>query len=97
MNENSDKEKMMAEFYEMVDKFVFLANELSETQETTRISSVIMFAAARYNAFNFFITDGAEQKERQAIDYYTEQYKLMLQDNFDETRNVYLRSNETKS
>lgn len=87
MNEN--KEQVMSEFYEMVDKFIYLANDLSENQDTTRISSVVMFAAARYNAFNFFVTDGERQNEQTAIDYYTEQYKLMLQDNFNETRNAY--------
>ena len=89
MDENENKEKMMAEFYEMVDKFVYLANELGEGQNSTRISSVIMFAAARYNAFNFFVTDGEKRNEQTAIDYYTEQYKLMLQDNFNETRSAY--------
>jgi hypothetical protein len=90
MNENNEnKEQTMAEFYEMVDKFIYLANELGENQDATRISSVIMFAAARYNAFNFFVTDGERQNEQTAIDYYAEQYKLLLRDNFEETRNAY--------
>jgi hypothetical protein len=97
MDENLDKEQVMNEFYQLVDEFIHLANNLGDKHDTTRISSVMMFAAARYNAFNFFVTDGERQNEQTAIDYYAEQYKLMLQDNFNETRNAYLRSNETKS
>ena len=81
-------DEIMTEFYEMVDKFIDLANQQSENHNTTRISSVIMFAAARYNAFNFFVTDGEKQNKEKAIDYYCEQYKLMLQDNFEETRSL---------
>jgi len=91
-----DEEQTMKEFYEMVDEFVYLANKLGGDQDTTRISSVIMFAAARYNAFNFFVTDGEKQNEAKAIDYYCKQYRLMLQDNFQETGNLYKKSNKTK-
>lgn len=91
-----NEEQIMAEFYEMVDEFVHLANELNEKHNSTKISSAMMFAAARYNAFNFFVTDGERENEAQAIDYYCEQYRKMLLDNFQETRNSYSRSNETK-
>lgn len=87
-----NEEQIMAEFYEMVDEFVHLANELNEKHNSTKISSAIMFAAARYNAFNFFVTDGESANEAQAIDYYCEQYRKMLHDNFQETRNSYSRA-----
>lgn len=87
-------EETMAEFYKLVDVFINLANQQSENHNTTRISSVIMFAAARYNTFNFFVTDGERKNEEKAIDYYCEQYRLMLYDNFQETRSLYEAKNE---
>ena len=89
----NDKQ-MKAEFYDVVDEFIHLANKLSEKYNTTRISSIIMFAAARYNTFNFFVTDGERYNEEKAIDYYCEQYRLMLQENFEETRSLYSNQNE---
>ena len=76
----------------MVDEFVHLANELNEKHNSTKISSAMMFAAARYSAFNFFVTDGERENEAKAIDYYSEQFRKMLHDNFQETRSSYLRS-----
>ncbi len=75
---------MQSEFYDVVDEFIHLANKFSEKHSSTRISSVLMFAASRYNAFNFFLKDGLQESKEKAIDYYCEQYKLMLLDNFDE-------------
>ena len=96
MNEeqNLSDEQLMAEFYEMADKFIHLANELSDRHPPTQISAVMMFAAARYNAFNFFLTDGDSQNEKAAIDYYCEQYRSMLRDNFEQTRILYANRNE---
>lgn len=87
-----ENEEVMIEFYELVDEFIHLANKLGENRDTTRISSVMMFAVARYNAFNFFVTDGEAQNEEKAISYYCEQYKLMLKDNFDETRRFHKKN-----
>lgn len=36
---------------EMADKFIEFANEFTMTQSKERVSAAIMFAAARYNAF----------------------------------------------
>ena len=45
------------EFFDVVDEFVHLANKLNEKWPTSRVSSAIMYAAARYNAFNFYAQD----------------------------------------
>lgn len=85
---------MKPEFYDVVDEFISLANKFSEKHSSTRVSSVMMFAASRYNAFNFFLTDGLHGNEEKAIDYYCEQYRLMLLDNFDEIRTEFTKDNE---
>jgi hypothetical protein len=77
---------MKSEFYDIADEFINLANKFRANHSTTRISAVMMFATSRYNAFNFFMTDGAAENEEKALDYYCEQFRLMLLDNFDEIR-----------
>lgn len=79
----------MSEFYDLADKFVNLANELTDSHTSTRISSVILFAAARYNVFNFYVTGGTKNDEEDGIEYYVDQYRSMLEDNFEETRKLY--------
>ena len=50
------------------------------------MSAAFLYAAARYNAFNFFATDGAEENEARAIEYYSRQYRALLEEHFRELR-----------
>jgi hypothetical protein len=73
---------MPQEFSDLVDQFIELANRLGRTWPTGRISSVIMYAAARYNAFNFEVRDPEPEKNRErAAEYFVEQYRAMLREN----------------
>lgn len=67
-------------FHEVADEFINLANELNDDWATPFLSAAIMFAAARFNAFNFHQCDGVVANEADAIDYYTGQYRKMLQE-----------------
>lgn len=69
----------------MADKFIELANEFTKTEPKDRISAAMMFAAARYNAFEAFSksTNLARDKE-DAINWYTREYKRMLEANIDD-------------
>lgn len=70
------------EFWDGVDEFIDLANALSRKWPTSRVSSVIMFAAARYNAFNFYALEAnPDQTVEEATDFYCEQYRAMLLEN----------------
>jgi hypothetical protein len=77
------KQEVPQEFYDIVDEFIKLANELQEKWGHARVSSTILFAASRYNAFNFFATDGSLGNREKAVDYYCTQYREMLIDNLD--------------
>ena len=68
-------------FHEVADEFINLANDLSDDWALPFLSAAIMYAAARYNAFNFQSTDGDVNKREEAIRYYTEQYGKMLREN----------------
>ena len=72
------------EFYDLVDEFVSLANELGESWPPSRVSSAILFAAARYNAFNFYALEADPESSREgAVEYFCEQYRIMLLSNLD--------------
>lgn len=71
-------------FHEVTDEFINLANDLSEDWALPFLSAAIMYAAARYNAFNFQSIDGDANKREEAIRYYTKQYGKMLRENMQE-------------
>ena len=56
------------EFLKLVDQFIHLANELAEGGFDGEVSAAILFAAGRYNAFNFLSNNGTEQD--QAVEFY---------------------------
>ncbi len=72
------------ECYDLVDRFIDLANELTRDHPTSRVSAVIMFAAARYNAHCLLALDPDARDNREAaVSYFVEQYRSMLEDNID--------------
>ncbi|HYJ85399.1 MAG TPA: DUF3144 domain-containing protein [Pyrinomonadaceae bacterium] len=88
--ENND---VPQEFYDVVDKFINLANELGTTWPRSRISATLMFAAARYNVYNWMNRDvELEQTLEQAVVYYREQYEEMFLENAQELKSVYTQS-----
>lgn len=67
-------------FYDTVDRFIDLCNELSRNVERPMVSAAVLYAAARYNAFHFQASrPGAEPEE--ALSYLGEQFIAMLKDN----------------
>jgi hypothetical protein len=73
------------EFYEAADQFISLANELSAKHGISRVSAVIMFAAARFNAHCVLALEpDARQNQDAAIYYMASQYRAMLKDNIAE-------------
>lgn len=69
----------------MADKFIDLANEFTRTEPKERVSAAIMFAAARYNAFEAFSKSGNLERDKDdAANWYTREYKRMLDANMDD-------------
>jgi len=73
----------------MADKFIDLANEFTSTEPKERVGAAIMFAAARYNSFEAFSksSDLARDKD-DAVNWYTREYKRMLEANMDDLLNT---------
>jgi hypothetical protein len=75
------------EFSELSNQFINLANSLGEQWPKARISASLLFAAARFNAYNWLSREGDPgQTEAAAADYYTEQYREMFQKHVAELR-----------
>jgi len=70
------------EFFDVADEFVRVANKLNEKWPRSRISSAMMYATARYNAFNFYTLDqNPDSGFDQPVDYLCQQYRSMLLEN----------------
>jgi hypothetical protein len=69
------------DFLERVDQFVELANRLAEGGLQGEVSAAILFAAGRYNAFNFLSNDGAQQDQEQAVEFYVSEYRKAIVSN----------------
>lgn len=73
-----------ADFHEVADEFINLANQLSEDWALPFLSAAFMYAAARFNAHFFYENDGEPGKRQQAESYYCDQYRKMLKECMDE-------------
>lgn len=71
------------EFLSLVDEFVALANRLAESRDDGEVSAAILFAAGRYNAFNFVTRDGEPENRVRAVDFYVSEYRKALEQNLD--------------
>lgn len=80
--------KIPPEFWERTDKIIALANEQVKGSTTGKVSSSLLYAAARFNAFNVASSAGdveeMKKDKEEAIKYFTEQYKNMLIENLDD-------------
>lgn len=71
------------EFLKLVDEFIHLANRLAEDGKDGEVSAAILFAAGRYNAFNFMSHNGAAQDQEGAVEFYVAEYRKALVSNLE--------------
>lgn len=69
------------EFLKLVDEFIFLANRLAQQGNPGEASAAILFAAGRYNAFNFVSGQGTEKDQEKAVEFYVAEYRKALVSN----------------
>ena len=74
-----------ADFFEVSDEFVNLANELTQEWAQPMVSAAVMHAASRFNAFHLN-TEGKPDDMNVAVEFLTQQYKQMLIENLREIR-----------
>ena len=71
------------EFLKLVDEFIHLANRLAERVDDGEVSAAILFAAGRYNAFNFVSHNGLEEDRERAVEFYVSEYRKALVSNME--------------
>ena len=71
------------EFLKLVDEFVHLANRLAEGGKGGEVSAAILFAAGRYNAFNFVTNNGTEEDREKAVAFYVSEYRKAIVSNLE--------------
>lgn len=71
------------EFLDLVDRFIQLANELAAGRQAGEVSAAILFAAGRYNAFNFVSMGGADDTRPQAEAFYVSEYRKAFVSNLE--------------
>ena len=70
------------EFHAFVDTIIEAANSLPSSLPSSRISSVLLYAAARYNVFNYVRAGESLEHQDEAVGYFLGQYRLMLEEHF---------------
>lgn len=71
--------------YDLANKYIDLANELSKSDRSGNVGVALRYAAARFSAFEASTqtSDLAADKEK-IIEMYLEDYRRMLSDNIDD-------------
>jgi len=76
------------EFWVRADAIIHLANEQCKNAPNGKVSSSLLYAAARFSAYNVAanVGDLEEMKsdKEEAIKFFTEQFKKMLIENMDD-------------
>jgi hypothetical protein len=79
---NAPQDITEAQFFEMVDRFISQANQFGAQFPQARISAALLFAAARYNAFNWVNRSQLpEQTLDEAAILFRTEYETMFRDN----------------
>jgi len=87
------KEDRDQEFWDMTDEFINIANTQCDKHNNGKVSTSILFSAARFNAFMFASTtkdvDELVKDKEMAIEYFTSQYKKVLEENLNDYEKNY--------
>ena len=89
----AQKYEVPPEFLDAADRFVALANDIAEDKSRDWVRAVLMYAAARYNAFAWITReDNPQQTQEQAVAYFRNEYETMLRENLKEIGPVYAQA-----
>ena len=76
------------EFFERADAYITVANEQATDVSRGKVSASMMFATARFNAW--VSASGTDSREglasvkQEALEYFVNEYRTMLEENLDE-------------
>lgn len=88
MSTPAEKAAPGPEFWERADQIIAVANEQCEHSRGNEVATSLLYAAARFNAFLVASKTNdvtkMQQEKDDAVAFFTEQYKRMLTDNFND-------------
>lgn len=83
-----DEEQSDETFWERADALITLANDQASKDSVPRVAVSLMFAAARYNAFDYWTQfddrESFKSSREDAIEQLVGRFREMLEDNFDD-------------
>ncbi|MEM7784317.1 MAG: DUF3144 domain-containing protein, partial [Planctomycetota bacterium] len=83
-----DKKHKDNSFWDRADAIINLANDQSADESISRVANSLLYAAARFNAFDYwtFHENAAEftESRQEAVDDCMERFRKMLEENFDD-------------
>jgi hypothetical protein len=75
-------------FQQRADEFIALANDQAGESSTGDVNTALLYAAARFNAFSVARVvedaDKLQAEKEEALRYFTERYRNLLEQNLDE-------------
>ncbi len=75
-------------FFDRADAHIYLSNEQVKEIGRGKVSASMMYATARYNAWvsacGFKLAEEMKADREQIIEYFTVEYRKMLEDNLDD-------------
>ncbi len=85
---NENKTPIDGNFYKRADAHITLANgHINETTPPADATNSLMFASSRFNAWitamGFKNAEYMKKEKTEVVDFFTKQYKHMLEENFD--------------
>ena len=87
-------------FRKMADRFIDTANRQVEDTEPAIVSSAFLFGASRFSAFVVAGKTGSlerfEDQREAAVEYYTTEFRKMLEENLDSYRAVFDNTPQTE-
>ena len=82
------KEEVSPEFWKRADEIIAVANDQCKSEATGKVGSSLLYAAARFSAFDVASSSSNIEEMKtdkdEAISFYLEQFKKMLIENMDE-------------
>ena len=77
-----------AGFWDRADAHIHLANGQCDSADAGKVSASLLYAASRFNAFivasNATSAESLSQSRGQTLEYFTQQFRSMLEENLDD-------------
>lgn len=85
---DSDNQDLDPQFFERADDHIHLSNSQLANTDPGKVSASMMYATARFNAYvswsGFYTAEDMAEQRQSTLEYFTEQYRLMLEENLDD-------------